>query len=663
MRLISLKLQDFQGLRHYVLEADGKSVSVYGTNGTGKTTIANSISWVLFDKPYTGEKNYSPKTTDADGKELHHLDHRAEAVFQRDDGSRIAMTRVFHEVWKKKRGSSTEEFSGHVVDNYIDGVPVSAGEYKRTLEDICPPDRAKILTDPRYFARTIHWEERRQILLEMCGDVTDADVIASDPELTGLWEYLRKPGAEDQFYTVQEFQRIAASRKAELNRELTILPARIDETLKSIPETGGLPPEETIRDRVAQLERQKMDLMGRAGAMTADEQAQVLRRQAAELQAKLAEARAAHIQLWNEKNREVNQTIQEQGKAGAAAGAEAAMLEQSIRTLEADVRRMEADREELLRRHAEVKAMVWEGETVCAACGQPLPPEKLDEAREKFNQQRSRKLAEINEQGQKCSKTLITGKQEELERARMALEDAIHRREEAEAAVREAGERLLAPPPFEETAEYAALTAQEAHVRALIADGSTDMDRRKAAIQAEIDAITEQINQAQDARMVYVTARKRRERLAELEEQEKTAAREYERFDRGVFLCEAFTRAKVAMLDERINRRFQAVRFRLFKQQINGGLVDCCDVLCPTSSGLTPYDSANNAAQVQAGAEIAAALGEHWGVTMPMIVDNAESIVGPIRTGAQTIRLVVSEQDERLRTEYDDKDEDRLGVA
>ena len=117
------------------------------------------------------------------------------------------------------------------------------------------------------------------------------------------------------------------------------------------------------------------------------------------------------------------------------------------------------------------------------------------------------------------------------------------------------------------------------------------------------------------------------------------------------------------MLDERINSRFKAVRFRLFKQQINGGLQDCCDVLCPTTSGLTPYDSANNAAQINAGVEIAAALGRHWGKTMPMIVDNAESVVDLIETEAQTIRLVVSEADKRLRVTTESDGMEQRGVA
>lgn len=663
MRLLELKLQDYQGLRRYVLSADGRNVSVYGTNGTGKTTIANALSWLLFDKPYTGEKNYTPKTTDEDGNDLHHLDHRAEAVFEKEDGTRLTIAKVFHEVWKKKRGSATEEFSGHVTDAYIDGVPVSTSEYRRTMEDICPPDRAKILTDPRYFAKTLHWEDRRAILLDMCGDVTDAEVIATNDALADLWEFLRKPGSADQYYTVGEFLKIAASRKAELNRELTIIPARIDETQKAIPDTEGLPEEGTITATLDRMEDEKMDLMTQASAITTDEQTQILRRQVSEIDVRIAQAKAAYLQAIEFKNRAAYDSIKELGRAIASADAEISIKQQEISRITGEIGRMQQDREALLHRHAEVKSRVWAGDTVCAACGQTLPEDKIAEAKARFNQQRSRELGEINEMGQKCSKTMIEAKQDEIEAKQAELEAAMEQKKALSEELESARGTITDEPPFEDTPEFAALAAQRAEIAERIDDGYSTMAERKAALTARIRALTEEIGRAQEAQLIYTTARKRRERLAELEQQEKDIAREYEKFDRGVFLCEEFTRAKVTMLDERINSRFRAVRFRLFKQQINGGLQDCCDVLCPTSSGLTPYDSANNAAQINAGIEIAAALGRHWDVTMPIIIDNAESVVDLIETDAQTIRLVVSEHDHRLRAQFDDEAADDRGAA
>lgn len=663
MRLLRLELQDFQGLRRFALEAGGENCTVYGTNGTGKTIIANAISWLLFDKPYTGEKNYSPKTVDEDGRELHHLDHRATATFLKEDGSQITLARSYHEVWKKKRGSSTEEFSGHVTDAYIDGVPVSAGEYKRTMEAICTPEQAKMLTDPRYFAKTLHWEDRRQTLLEMCGDVTDAEVIGSSPDLAELWTYLRKPGTQDQYYTVQEFQRIAASRKAELNRELTILPARIDETIKSIPDLEGQPDEEILVRRIHTLEGQKMALMTQAASLTEDDQLQALRRRKGDIELKIANGRVAYRNALELKNKAANEAIRDLGRAVAEADADYIAAENMVLMLTGQIDTLTREREALLRRHAEVKSRAWEGETTCAACGQPLPEDKIQEARERFNIQRSRELAEINEQGQQCSRTLIEGKSAELEQAKAAQEAAREKKTRAEADLEQAKATVTTDPPYEETEEYAALDAERAAVAAQIAGQGSNTQEQKQAVQSEINALSRQIDEAQEARLLHVTARKRRERLAELEKQEKEIAAEYERFDRGVYLCEEFTRAKVSMLDERINSRFKAVRFRLFKQQINGGLQDCCDVLCPTTSGLTPYDSANNAAQINAGIEIAAALGRHWGKTMPMIVDNAESVVDLIETEAQTIRLVVSEADKRLRVTTEGDEMEQRGVA
>ena len=47
---------------------DGRSASIFGDNGTGKTTIFNAITWLLFDKPSPGAKYWTPNTRGADGE-------------------------------------------------------------------------------------------------------------------------------------------------------------------------------------------------------------------------------------------------------------------------------------------------------------------------------------------------------------------------------------------------------------------------------------------------------------------------------------------------------------------------------------------------------------------------------------------------------------------
>ena len=192
MKLLNIKLQNFQGVRSAEFDFGGKSASIYGDNATGKTTVFNAFTWLLFDKASTGAKNFSPKT-----EGTHDLDYVAEALIETDDGAQVDLRKVFHEVYKKKRGSQTKEFSGHTTEYYIDGVPTTATEFTSKVNSLVgTEEQMKMLTMPDYFPQTLSWQDRRKILLEVCGDVSDADVIENTPELkeAGFSRMLLMPG-------------------------------------------------------------------------------------------------------------------------------------------------------------------------------------------------------------------------------------------------------------------------------------------------------------------------------------------------------------------------------------------------------------------------------------------------------------------------------------
>jgi hypothetical protein len=113
-----------------------------------------------------------------------------------------------------------------------------------------------------------------------------------------------------------------------------------------------------------------------------------------------------------------------------------------------------------------------------------------------------------------------------------------------------------------------------------------------------------------------------------------------------LFLTEEFTRTKVSALESKINNKFKYARFRLFEEQLNGGLNDVCTTLFDG----VPYDGGlNNAARINVGLDIINTLSEHYGFSAPIFIDNAESVTQLIDTDAQIIRLVVSEADKKLR--------------
>lgn len=659
MKLYRLTLNNFQGIKSLSFDfPEGRSASIYGDNATGKTTCYNALTWLLFDKASTAAKNFTPKTKGPDG-DLHHLDHSAEAVFITDTGRQITLKKTYHESYKKKRGSAMEEFDGHTVEYEVDGVPVKEKEFTATVIGFCGGDteKPKMLTMPDYFPEQLSWDTRRKILLEICGDISDDEIIAANDDLKELKDFLRMNGTAEQYYTTDEYKKVAAARRGEINKQLTEIPARIDEAEKAIPDTTGLNAEE-IEQNIASLQRKRDSLAAeKAEAAAGGTAAATLRTQIADICTKLAEGKAAHTKAQNDQNADIDADILLAKREASEARRAAEDIRTDIDRAEAKKERLEATREQLLADYHTVSATHWdEGQEICPTCHQQLPAEQIEKMREDFNLRKSQKLEEINKRGKtEASKTAIAELEAHIGDLRKKAAEADEVRKTAEAKVEALAGRRIEPTAYETTEEYATLTAQIADLEAKIEDEGKCTSEAVAAVEAKIKAVDGAIRDERDKQMQLTMAENQHRRIAELEKQEKRLGGEFEELEKGLYLCDLFTKKKVSALTERINGKFKRVRFRLFIEQLNGGLKEDCEVMIPRDDGtLVPYTFANNAARINAGLEIINTLAEHWNIRMPVFIDNAESVTHLENSDTQIIRLVVSEADKKLRLEVDE---------
>jgi len=241
MKILRLSLENFKGVRELTLDLNGRNAEIYGDNATGKTSIADAFTWLMFGRPYEDETEFTPKTRKGEDYS-HNLNHAVECDIE-IDGEVVTFRRVYHEVYKKKQGSSVSTLSGNTTDYYINGVPKKEKEYQRYWEEIFEnPEIPKLLTLPHYFSSNpdaggIHWEKRRAILLEICGDISDSAIMESDKELKALADIVGRN-------TVDEYRKIVKAQMSEVNHKLQFIPARIDEAQKAIPNTPGLTADE-----------------------------------------------------------------------------------------------------------------------------------------------------------------------------------------------------------------------------------------------------------------------------------------------------------------------------------------------------------------------------------------------------------------------------------
>lgn len=653
MKLIRLKLENFQGIKSAEFKFDGHSASIYGDNATGKTTVYNAVTWLLFDRASTNAKNFTPKTKGANG-DLHYLDHAAEAEFN-VGGRHITLRKVYHENYKKKRGSATEEFDGHSVDYYVDGVPTKEKDYKMTLIAFCgSEEKMKMLTMPDYFPEQLPWDARRTILLEICGDVDDDMVINSTPELKDLPEYLKMPGSTVQRYSVEDYKKIAQVTKTDINKQIQAIPGRIDEATRAIPDTTGIDPAEMDKKVAAiNAEREALEQQ-KARILAGDSFTSDIRKRISDAQAKLAEMRAEYA----EKNSAANSSILDRINAikteSIGAINKARDARNDIERKHRELARISELREQLLQEYTEVQAERWnEDAETCPTCGQRLPEENIQKLRDDFNIRKSKRLEAINQRGNKeANKSMISAIKEEIAGLEAAAAKYEAEAAEAEKKIEELRSQLITPLPFDQTEEYRSMSAQIAELRAEEQEAGKTTSAEVTRLTEEIHALFAKAEELKELKSRLRIAASQKERIEELKQSEKALAERYEKLEYGVYLCELFTKTKVKMLTERINGKFKNVRFRLFQEQVNGGIKDDCEVMIPTEDGnLVPFTFANNAARINAGLEIINTLSHHWGIEMPVFIDNAESVTKLLQMDTQVVRLVVSEPDKELRLE------------
>ena len=198
-------------------------------------------------------------------------------------------------------------------------------------------------------------------------------------------------------------------------------------------------------------------------------------------------------------------------------------------------------------------------------------------------------------------------------------------------------------PGYKERREEAAKLLEEA--RENVSRIQHDQQAERNRIRGQIAETDRELTQVSQVLAAKAQLDETRARVDELKAEQRTQAAVLEEIDRKLAMCEEFSRYRCQFITDSVNSRFQLARFRLFTQQVNGGVADCCDVMV---NGV-PYADLNNAMQINVGLDIIQTLSEHYGLRVPLFVDNAESVTKLQEIDTQVIRLVVSENDKELR--------------
>ena len=228
--LRSLHLVNFKGVRDLELTFEPGTSQVMGENGTGKTTVFDAFTWLLFGKDSTNrsDSNFNIKTLDEQGKPILKLEHSVTAILI-VDGKELKLKRVYREKWEKPAGTTTETLKNHETLFYANDVKLpTKREYDARISGIISENVFRMITNPFYFT-SLKAEDQKAMLLDMAGDVTDADVARLDPAFA---DFLTALAGTDIIEKAKEIK----ARKSACNEELRVIPSKIETAEKLKPE-------------------------------------------------------------------------------------------------------------------------------------------------------------------------------------------------------------------------------------------------------------------------------------------------------------------------------------------------------------------------------------------------------------------------------------------
>jgi len=642
LTLLNLTLENFKGLRRFEVSLDGQNARIHAENGIGKTTLYDGWLWPLFGKDSTWRKDFEVRPLDEHNHAIKGLVVMSEATIAAN-GQTHTLRKEQHEKVVK------DQFKGYETLCWVNEVPMTVGKYQAFIDSLIPEETFKMLADLSYFNSKLHHTERRRTLLTFAGTVA------------------KPQGFESLLVSVNgrsynDYGKVLHDRKVRHTKERDEINPRIDEIRRAM---NGYAEQETSK-----LQVKRQNITQTFQSLNSDRN--ILLGQEKDRQARMEAENHLTVQRLHRESivRAEQDPTQPLRDEKARINDELAAKEEGINALHRQIKSIEASietaqhelnqvQQNLERTRGEIDAIDKVNiASVCYACGQKLPKAKLEdnkaeqqakhdqleEAANRLKETVEHRSAEID--GFQLQKRQLSTKAAELYKQFQAACDAGRKRvAEIDAAILNRPE-----PDMTQDAEWCKLTEQiekaKAEIGAPVTEQLDAIESRKNEAQRERDAVNAALAQADRAKADKT-------RIAELEAKEKDLAQKIAECDRQLADLADYKAAQSRLIETAVNGLFSHVQFKLFDYRLNGTIDETCEAML---NGV-PYPDMSTGQQILAGVDVINVLSEHYGLSVPLFIDHAESLTLPLEAKSQVIELYAEKGMSELTIEVAEKKE------
>ncbi len=647
IKLKKLEIENFKGVKALSIDFHSDITNILGANHTGKTTTADAIMWVLFGKNSDGQAVFGIDPKDENNNVINHLENIVTLTVSADNGE-LVLKKVRKEIWSKPKGQIGEVLTGHATECFINGNKYTIKDYQAEVNALCNEALFRAITNPAYFP-SLKAEEQRALLIKMVGDMSLSEIAKQKDEYKRLVDEL--DGQE-----LKEYRSHLSYQIKGIKTEMESIPNRITENQQILQ---GLSDEVTdfaaIRKRLNEIDediKKYDDLLQDASAKLSQDY----------------EKKAAQRQLVNSlkyKQQEIIYKIESENRTKRAEHENALnsilqklkdtehsrdMKADALRMKKQELQQIELRADEFRKKWEEVesKAFVWnEDQEICPHCGQRLPSENIEELKEKAHEQWAiRHMAEqdrldVEAKALKGAKQRIEAELNELQTKIEMLTTEVSSLQGQE---NELKTYKVEQVDFHDNNDWKHLSQlieqQEAKLNEMCIDEKDSTTQTIKGKKQELIRQRDELNVSLSREKLIA---EREERIDQLTEQMKQLNQQLTDLECKDYTAANLELATIQNLEERVNKLFMLIKFKMFETLLNGSTKPTCVL---TMHGV-PYNDLSNSEKINAGIDLIRAMNTYNDMYAPIIIDNAESCNDILPTSCQQIRLVVS-RDEQL---------------
>lgn len=634
MKTIYLKriaLRNFKGLESFAIDFTSNETNILGKNTAGKTTIFDAYNWLLFGKDSLDRTDFPIKTYDKDNNIIPKLEHEVSGIIL-SDSEEIELRRLYTEKWTRKRGNDIEELTGHETSFYINGIEKKKAEYEAFVKQLIDEQISKVITNPLYFMEKMKWNERREILSTMAGEISNEMV-------------LEQFGNSEQLKQLLSVGKDLQEQKQVLRQKIKLLETQLSEIgtrLLEVNREGMFHTDfeaieneiETKTQMINALERSIVDIQ----EANSQEQNKVIdaQNEKFKLNTKLNELQSELTLKNSTAKNEVLAKRMDIEREITHLKNQIENIQTQAQNIEQNIASLQAENDNLREQYKQTQTLEFQlnqNDVCCPTCKREFDNStmKVEELKASFNTNKNQRLTAINETGVLNKKRIeeLNMKLSQLNKSELEskLETKQLELQNFNASIQ--SNELVTTPEIEQLKKQI-----EAFV--ILEIQTTDFSEllsNKNNIQEQLDELKAKLHAKDELK-------RKKERENELTTEKQKVAQEIAHLQRIDADIDQFNKAKIEIVENRINGLFKLVNWKMFNVQVNGGLEPTCEAIVDGK----PYAAMNKALQMNVGIDIVNALNSHYGILAPIFIDNRESITTLIASQSQIVNLIVDKE-------------------